>query len=158
MRLYIASDHAGFPLKKHFVENLKKVSSLSIEWIDLGPADTSSVDYPSYAAKLCEQVLKTNSEEQLKEPCGVLICGSGVGVSMMANRFKKIRAVLAEAPELAAMSREHNASNVLCLGARRVSNEKAADILQQWLVTKFEGGRHERRIHLCDLPRDENQK
>ena len=147
MKLLIASDHAGFDLKKIFIE---AATSLGVEWIDLGPHDSQSVDYPKFAEVLCEQLLATHTLEQRLKPCGVLICGSGVGMSIAANRFEGIRAVLTQSVDVAKLSRQHNASNVLCLGARATAPEHAQKILQAWITTDFEGGRHQRRIDLMD--------
>jgi ribose 5-phosphate isomerase B len=145
MKLYIAADHAGFELK----EKLKKTMT-SIEWIDLGTTSVDSVDYPDFGNKLAREVLRNCHGDQRLAPCGVIICGSGVGISIAANRHAGIRAVLAESPLVAELSRQHNASNVLALGARIVSQQKAEEILRAWLTAKFEGGRHERRVQLLD--------
>lgn len=142
---FIASDHAGFSLKTR-LQNSIDLSAWNREWVDLGPATTDSVDYPHYGQKLSRQVLATFSREQLLTPCGVLICGSGVGVSISANRFAGIRAVLAWNEEVAALSRQHNAANLLCMGERLIAPELAEKILTKWLSTEFEGGRHERRV------------
>lgn len=162
MILWIAADHAGFVLK----ESLKRIPSFTradgsheaIEWHDLGPFDETSTDYPLYAQKLVKEVLSKRKNKELLEPCGVLICGSGVGVSMAANRFEHIRAVLALNPEIARLSREHNASNVLCLGARFTQSGPAQDILTTWLQTPFAGGRHERRVCLIDEGKKKNDE
>jgi ribose 5-phosphate isomerase B len=146
-KLYIASDHAGFALKESLKTSAK---SLGVEFEDLGTHSTDSVHYPDFAAKLCNAVLATKRGTELLECCGVLICGSGVGISIAANRFKKIRAVNAMTAEQARLSREHNASNILALGARLVNNETAQEILKAWLHGKFEGGRHLTRIDLMD--------
>lgn len=145
-KLWIACDHAAFELK----DALKKHFSDSVEFIDLGTNGGDSVNYPDFASKLCHEVLAQSSEEELLTPRGILICGSGVGMSMSANRFKKIRAVLAFSEDIAEMSRKHNASNVLCLGARFLKTEEATAIIEKWLATEFEGGRHKTRIELMD--------
>ena len=150
-KLYIASDHAGVQLKTFLQENVLRLLSQSgqkIEWVDLGPITEESVDYPDYAHKLSHEVLK--SGVPLTEPCGVLICGSGIGVSMSANKHEGIRAALVWTPELAKLSRAHNAANVLCLPARFLSTEDAKLILEAWLETEFEGGRHEKRVDKID--------
>lgn len=149
MILWIASDHAGFALK----EELKKTNKLAgqnIEWKDLGPTDETSTDYPLHAQKLTREIKAHKVGAELLEPCGVLICGSGVGVSIAANRVKGIRAVLAASEEVAKLSRQHNASNVLCLGSRLTASDLAKEILKTWLATPFEGGRHEKRVQLID--------
>ncbi len=146
-KLWIASDHAGFELKKYLVSKVQSGSSSvgSIEWVDVGPSGTESTDYPDWAKKLCEIVSQKSESERL-EPCGVLICGSGVGMSIAANRFKGIRAVLALREDIAHFSRAHNASNVLCLGSRFLTHDEAQSILLRWLGSPFEAGRHQNRI------------
>ncbi len=147
MKLLIASDHAGFDLKEHFKAH---ADQLGIEFIDLGPSNKDSTDYPTHAQNLCKKLLADRSAHDLLEPCGVLICGSGVGMSIAANRFKGIRAVLCTEVQTATLSRQHNASNVLCLGARLIQPELGLEILKSWLQSPFEGGRHQRRIELMD--------
>lgn len=144
MKLFIASDHAGVDLKAEFCRRK------GVEWVDLGPASADSVNYPDFAQKLCREVLKANSGDALLQPCGVLICGSGVGMSIAANRFEGIRAVLTSDEEIARLSREHNASNILCLGARFTPPDRALRILDTWLATPFAGGRHLTRVQLMD--------
>lgn len=154
MKLFIASDHAGYELKAEMMksEPVREGSEPmpAVEWIDLGPSDAASVDYPNFAAQLSQKILSERSRDERLQPCGVLICGSGVGMSIAANRFDGIRAVLAQSAQVAKLSREHNASNVLCLGARLTPAKEAREILKTWLNTKFEGGRHERRVDLMD--------
>jgi ribose 5-phosphate isomerase B len=145
MELFIASDHAGLELK----EELKKNFPL-INWIDLGTHSKESTPYPQHAQKFCQKVLEKKSGD-LIDPQGVLICGSGVGVSMQANRFKGIRAALCWNEEVAKLSRKHNASNVLCLGARLISTQMASSIFKTWIETSFESGRHLERIKMMDL-------
>lgn len=142
--MFIASDHAGFQLKQAFVNEFCG----ELEWQDLGPKTSDSVDYPQYAEQLCREILSSNLDRYI--PCGLLICGSGVGVSMAANRFSGIRAVLAGDTEVAKLSRLHNASNVLCLGERLLEKSKAFEIFKVWKETEFEGGRHKRRVDLMD--------
>lgn len=144
MQLFIASDHAGFDLK----EELKKNFS-HIQWIDLGTHSKESTPYPEHAKMLCQKILEKKSGD-LIEPQGVLICGSGVGVSIQANRFKGIRAALCWNEEVAKLSRKHNASNVLCLGARLISPQSAIAIVKVWLESTFEGVRHLERIKMMD--------
>lgn len=143
MKLFIASDHAGVELKTRLIEAGK---SRGIEWVDLGPATTDSVDYPDYAHDLCKRILAEKKGDELSQPCGVLICGSGVGMSIAANRHKGIRAVLALRKDVAVLSRQHNAANVLCLGARLMNESTAFEILNAWVGTSFEGGRHQNRV------------
>jgi ribose 5-phosphate isomerase B len=140
MNLLIASDHAGFALK----EALKKRGpELNLHFIDLGTHSESSVDYPDFADSLARELIKIGPETHL----GILICGSGVGVSIAANRHPEIRAVLAETPEVAKLGREHNHANVLCFGSRIVSEETAVQIIQTFIEAKPDSGeRHVRRI------------
>ena len=133
--LAIASDHAGFELKEWLRTNFT-----SATWIDAGCSSVARCDYPDFAEKACQLVLSG------KASAAVLICGSGVGMSMAANRKNGIRAVLAHSEIAARLSRAHNDANVLCLGARITANEYALDILSQWLATPFEGGHHQDRI------------
>lgn len=153
MRLLIASDHAGVELKSALIKDEELIQL--IEWEDLGPSQTSSVDYPEYAHKLCQQGLASCKAQQdlnptlseiFLDPIGVLICGSGVGMSIAANRHPGIRAVLTWDPSVAALSREHNASNVLCLGSRFVDFATAKKTLKAWIESSYQGGRHDRRL------------
>ena len=132
--IYIASDHAGFELKKQIVESIKD------NLIDLGADSENSVDYPDYAKKL---VSKINTTENSK---GILICGSGVGMSIASNRDKNIRAGLAFNPEIAKLIREHNDANVLVLPGRFMNIQEALKCVVNFLTTKFEGGRHKNRV------------
>lgn len=136
-RIPIASDHAGFPLKQVLADRLR---ALGYEVQDLGPASTDSTDYADYAHPLAHEV----SSGEVKR--GVLMCGTGLGMSYAANRWPHVRAAVAWAPEIAKLAREHNDANVLVLPARFLSDEDAVRILDTWLSTPFEGGRHERRI------------
>ncbi|MDE3060731.1 MAG: ribose 5-phosphate isomerase B [Pseudomonadota bacterium] len=133
----IASDHAGVEMK----EMLKaELGTLGYEAIDLGTQGGASVDYPDYAHALAEWVEKHEGSK------GVLICGSGIGMSIAANRHKGIRAALVHNGEEAALARGHNDANVLCLGARLIGSDAAKDVLKIFLATEFEGGRHEKRV------------
>lgn len=135
----IASDHGGFELK----ETLKaELENSGYEIIDLGCYDTSSVDYPDYANKMAASFLNDNVSK------GILICGSGIGISIAANRHSHIRAALVHDGLTARLCREHNDANVLVLGGRTTGIEVAKDCLNIFLNTKFEGGRHQRRIDL----------
>ena len=140
MNLLIASDHAGYSLK----EALKnQASQLNLRWTDLGTHSESSVDYPDFANLLCKKLIELGAETHL----GVLICGSGVGISIAANRHPEIRAVLAESPEVAKLGREHNHANVLCFGSRIVNLEKAIQLIQAFLQAQPDPGeRHVRRV------------
>jgi ribose 5-phosphate isomerase B len=139
-KILIASDHAGFELK----EILKtRASEMDVQFVDLGTGSLESVDYPDYANLLSKKLIEIGAEENL----GILICGSGVGVSIAANRHPQIRAVLAESETTAQLAREHNHANVLCLGARTVTTEKAISIIKIFITTLGDPGpRHLRRI------------
>lgn len=138
----IASDHAGIGLKAHLVEWLK---ARGWDPVDLGPSDSTAVDYPSFAGNLARKVARGDFH------AGVLICGSGIGMSIAANKVPGIRAALVSEPLSASMSRKHNNANVLCLGARMVGPDLAAACLQGFLETEFEpgdDGRHQRRVNM----------
>jgi len=134
-KILIASDHAGFDLKNFLNKELQK---LGFQVIDLGcNSAEKSVDYPDFAQKLCKK---------LKSESGILICGSGIGISIAANRFKHIRAALCHNVKAAKLTRAHNDANVLCLGSRMISQKTALAITKNFLSTKFEGERHARRV------------
>ena len=135
-RLAIASDHGGFELKRILSDFLKTQGH---EVLDLGTGGSESVDYPDFAAKLCKAILEGRAER------GILICGTGIGMSIAANKFKGIYAAVCTNEFMARMSREHNDSNVLCLGARVLGDEVAKGIVEVWLSTPFAAGRHTRR-------------
>ncbi len=135
-RLAIASDHGGFELKRLLTEHLR---ALDYEVLDLGTDGLESVDYPDFAEKLCRAILDGKAER------GILVCGTGIGMSITANKFNGIYAALCTNEFMARMSREHNDSNVLCLGARVLGDEVAKGIVEVWLNTSFAGGRHTRR-------------
>jgi ribose 5-phosphate isomerase B len=165
-KLLIASDHAGFKLKSKLINSKNKES---IEWMDLGPQSEESVDYPDFAKLLCAKLTELIGFEQARYAAqiekndlsnqkshgqihgdqkifGILICGSGQGMAMAANKFTEIRAALCWSTEVAKLAREHNNANVLCLGARFTSDELAVTILESFLKTDFAGGRHENRV------------
>ena len=137
MKFYIATDHAGIDLKDYAVELLKEKGH---EVIDLGPFSKDRVDYPDYAIKVCEAVLADKGSQ------GILICGSGIGMSMAANRHSGIRAALCHDAYTATVARGHNDANVLCLGERVVGKGVAESILDAWCAGSFDGGRHTGRI------------
>ncbi len=137
MRIAIGSDHAALDAKSDVVKHL---ASRGIEVNDLGTHDTNSCDYPDYAA------LVSTSVQQKESDRGILICGTGIGMSIAANRFKGIRAALCYTEELAMLSRQHNDANILCLGARTQSVSYMIPIIDKWLDTAWEGDRHARRI------------
>lgn len=137
MQFFIASDHAGFTLKGSVLGILEQMGH---KVIDLGPMDAERVDYPDFANTLCEKVIENVGS------FGILICGSGIGMSIAANRHKGIRAALCAEPYSATMSRAHNDANVLCLGARVVGIGMVESILKSFCEGVFEGGRHTCRI------------
>jgi ribose 5-phosphate isomerase B len=139
--LLLASDHAGFALKEH----LKKVlEAKGVAVRDLGPASADPVDYPDYAHRLGDAISAGEAER------GLLVCGSGQGMAMAANRHRGVRAALASDVETARLAREHNDANVLALGGRVVSTAQAEAILGTWLETPFAGGRHAGRVAKID--------
>lgn len=137
MRLLIASDHAGWDLKKLLAEHARRAGH---EVIDLGTDSPDSVDYPDFAHRLAERLLAGDA------PLGVLVCGTGIGISMAANRHKGIRAALCHDAFTADMARRHNDANVLCMGARTTGPGVALQMLEIFLSGGFEGGRHARRV------------
>ncbi len=136
-RICISSDHAGFEVKELIKELLIK-SKISI--IDLGPLSNKSVDYPDYAKKVSNRVSKKKSD------IGILVCGSGTGMAISANKMKGIRAAVGYNIKSTQLSRQHNNANILCLGARLTKRKVIKKIVSVFLSTKFEGGRHKRRI------------
>lgn len=141
IKLAIASDHGGYILKNNIYKNLL-IKGYDVT--DFGTNSVESCDYPVYAKKVCEAIL--NNEFHY----GILICGTGLGMQMCANRFKGIRAACVSDTYSAKMSRLHNNSNVLTMGARVIGEGLAYDIVDVWLNTNYEGGRHERRIKMLD--------
>jgi len=137
LHIVIGSDHAGFQLKRALIEHLVEKG---YDVNDVGTADEEPVDYPDFAAKVGQLI------EQGAQDKGILICGTGLGVAICANKFMGVRAVTANDPELARLSREHNDANVLALGARFVEPQAAREIVDIWLATVFEGGRHQHRL------------
>lgn len=137
-RVYIGSDHAGFNLKKIIVEYI--INNFDLEVIDKGTYSESSCDYPVYAEEVCKEVQKD------PHSVGILICGTGIGMSIAANKFENIRAALCYNSTTSKLARLHNDANVLCLGGRIIGPEVAKDIVFTFLTTPFEGGRHKKRI------------
>lgn len=138
----LASDHAGYELKEHVKEYLTKkgISFLDTGAKELDPSD----DYPKYAANLAKKISQDEFEQ------GILICGTGIGASIAANRFKKVRAALCMNEEMAYMARKHNNANVLVMGGRTTPFEEADKIMDTWFHSGFEGGRHSRRTDQLD--------
>ena len=135
----IASDHAGYALKESIKQYL---SGLSIPYRDLGTNTTESCDYPLFADNVCNSILQGECSQ------GILVCGTGIGMSMAANRHQGIRAAVCTDEYCAKYTRLHNDANVLCLGARVVGEGLAQEIVQIFLSTPFEGGKHQKRIDL----------
>ena len=140
-KVLIASDHAGFNLKKILIEELQG----QIKFEDLGPFSENSVDYPDYAKKLSKKIDLKN------DLVGVLICGSGIGMSMVANRFKNVRAALCMNNKMSMLARQHNNANILVLGSRLISEQEAIKCLLVFLKTNYEGGRHQARLDKFNL-------
>ena len=137
MKIAIGSDHAGFEYKSKVISFLEEVYQAQV--LDVGTFSTESVDYPEYAHLVSEEVV-------VGADFGILICGSGNGVSMAANKHKKIRAALCWTPEISKLARAHNDANILSLPARFVELKDAKIIIKNFLETPFEGGRHKRRV------------
>ena len=135
-KILIASDHAGYKLKKMLIEELQG----EIKFEDLGTFSENSVDYPDYAKKLSKKIDLKN------DLVGVLICGSGIGMSMVANRFKNVRAALCMNNKMSILARQHNNANILVLGSRLISEQEAIKCLIVFLKTNYEGGRHQARL------------
>jgi ribose 5-phosphate isomerase B len=137
----IASDHAAFELKKHLVKHLLKRGHAII---DMGPRNRKSVPYPEYGRKVAESVAKGEVE------LGILLCGTGIGMSIVANRYEGVRAALVHDSFSARMAKAHNNANILVLGGRVIGTALAEDLVETWLNTKFEGGRHLERLDMID--------
>jgi len=137
-KLCIASDHAGYTLKEKIKDFL---INKGVSVIDLGPFSIDSVDYPDYAKKVAKRVVLKKSD------IGILICGSGTGMAITANKFKGIRAAQCYNKSSTILSRQHNNANVICLGARILKKNEASKLVFYFLNTKFEAGRHQKRIN-----------
>jgi len=142
MKFFIATDHAGVAIKPNIIEMLEKRGH---EVVDLGPKDASRVDYPDYAHKLCLEVLADDNAH------GILICGSGIGMSLAANKHEGIRAALCHDAYTSEMARAHNDANVLCFGERIVGLGVAESIIDAWCDGIFEGGRHADRVKKIEI-------
>lgn len=139
MKIAIGSDHVGIELKPIIIDYLKE---LGHEVEDFGAYSSERTDYPIYGKKVAEEVVCGNFD------CGILICGTGVGISIAANKVRGIRAVVCSEPYSAKLSKEHNNTNILAFGSRVVGPELAKMIVKEWLDAKFEGGRHENRVKM----------
>ena len=138
MKIAVGCDHAGFGLKEGIIDLLK---SLNIEFVDCGTNGTQSVDYPDFGEKVSGLVSSGKVER------GILICGTGIGMSMVANKFPNVRASLCNDLFSAKMSRLHNDANVLVMGGRVIGKDLAYEIVKTWMTTPFEGDRHIRRLN-----------
>ena len=138
MKLVVGSDHAAYELKEAIKE---KLTAEGHEVIDVGCDSTESVDYPKYGHAVGRAVASGDAER------GIAVCGSGIGISIACNKVPGIRAALCTSVEMAEMCRRHNNANVVCMGARMISRELAFDIIDKWMTTDFEGGKHLRRIN-----------
>lgn len=148
-RVALASDHGGFGLKCQIDKYLK---SKGYTVVDLGTDSEESVDYPDYGAKAAEAVLKGDAD------CAVIMCGSGIGISISANKFKGIRCALCFDTYTAKMCRQHNDANIMAIGGRITTIERAEDMVDLFLTTDFEGGRHQRRIDKLDALAEKSWK
>ncbi|OGG01785.1 MAG: ribose 5-phosphate isomerase B [Candidatus Glassbacteria bacterium RIFCSPLOWO2_12_FULL_58_11] len=149
-KIPIASDHAGYELKEELVRYLKE---LGYEPEDLGTHGAESVDYPDYAGKVA-RLISSGERKQ-----GVLVCGTGIGMSIAANKYPRVRAALATDELTATLAREHNDSNIITLGGRTLKVEQARAILKKWLETDFLGGRHARRVEqISEIEAGEGRK
>ncbi len=137
----LASDHAAVDYKKRLIEYL---TEKGYTCLNLGTDTEESVDYPIYADKVCRKI--TDGEADL----GILICGTGIGMSIAANKHKGIRAALCGDPASASLTRQHNNANILCMGARIISFEKTVEITEAFLSSEFLGGRHEKRVEMLE--------
>jgi ribose 5-phosphate isomerase B len=150
MKIGIASDHRGVALKARLAQLLQ---SMDCEVHDLGPFEAQSVDYPDYAARVAREV-STGAVDR-----GILICGTGLGMCITANKFSGVRAVTCQDSVTAAYSRAHNDANVICLSADQLSDQVADQVVRIWLKTEFDGGRHARRLQrISELEREEAER
>lgn len=137
MNIAIASDHGGFELK----EELKSfLDTLGVRYVDLGAVNGESVDYPDFGIELARRVSEGEFEK------GILLCGTGIGMSIVANKFPEIRAALVWDTFTATLAKEHNNANILVMGGRTTDKNTAKEMIKAWLDAKFEGGRHQRRL------------
>ena len=141
MKVAIGADHAGYEEK----ENIKKVlDEIGVEYVDLGTNSLDSVDYPNFGKAVGEAVANGEAER------GIVVCGSGIGISIAANKVHGVRAALVWNEETAKLSRQHNDANVLAIGARTTPNGTIPNIVKAWFETEFEGGRHQKRVEMIE--------
>ena len=141
MKIAVASDHGGFALKE---EIAKYLTEAGYDVLNLGTNSAESVDYPEYGKKCAEAVVSGQAER------GIVVCGTGIGISMAANKVKGVRCALCTSVHMAEMTRRHNDADMLALGGRTTENELALEIVKAFLATEFEGGRHKRRVDMLD--------
>lgn len=139
MKIAIASDHVGIELKPTIIEYVKK---LGHEVVDFGPQSSERTDYPKYGKTVAKEIVENRAD------AGILICGTGVGISISANKVKGIRAVVCSEPYTAQLSKQHNNTNILAFGSRVIGSELAKMIVKSWLDAEFEGGRHGNRVNM----------
>ncbi|MDD4366559.1 MAG: ribose 5-phosphate isomerase B [Eubacteriales bacterium] len=146
MKIAIAADHGGYELKEKIKEYLESIyaNDKDVEILDIGTDSDASVDYPMYGKKCAEKVASGQAQK------GIVICGTGIGISIAANKVKGIRCALCTNEKMAEMSRKHNDANMLALGGRITDPDTALRIVDVWLKTNFEGGRHKRRVDMLD--------
>lgn len=149
MIIPIASDHAGFEAKEKVKKMLEEMGHMPV---DFGTHSEDSVDYPDFAVQVAQKVNDGEHEQ------GILICGSGQGMCMTANKFKNVRGALVYSKESAALTRQHNNANLLCLPGRELDETALKEILEAWFNADFEGGRHERRVNKIHSLTDESNK
>jgi ribose 5-phosphate isomerase B len=148
MKIALAADHAGFEEKEKIKQTLDEIG---VQYEDMGTYSTDSVDYPDFARKVGEAVTKGEFDS------GLLVCGSGTGMAIAANKVPGIRAAVAWNEEIARLARQHNNANVLSLAARYTTDEENQKIVKAWFDAKFEGGRHERRVEkITEIEREES--
>ena len=141
MKIAVASDHGGFALKE---EIAKYLTEAGYDVLNLGTNSAESVDYPEYGKKRAEAVVSGQAER------GIVVCGTGIGISMAANKVTGVRCALCTSVHMAEMTRRHNDANMLALGGRTTENELALEIVKAFLATEFEGGRHKSRVDMLD--------
>ena len=148
-KIAVGCDHGGIVLKESVVETLKK---LGAEVIDLGCYSQESVDYPEYGEKVARAVASGQAD------AGVIMCGTGIGISIAANKVKGIRAAVVTNTYMAKLTKNHNNANIIALGGRVISPDEAKDIVEAWYTAEYEGGRHQRRLDMISRIEDENFK
>lgn len=148
-RIALAADHAGFEEKEKLKSTLDE---LGIEFDDMGTTSTDSVDYPDYALKAARAVANGDFDQ------GLLVCGSGTGMAIAANKVHGVRAAVAWSPDIARLARQHNNANILALPARFISDDQTKEIVKAWFEADFEGGRHERRVEKIEKAENEDFK